>query len=85
MAQFLLVSYLIKVFISIKILNAVSCVQILLIFQAIAYYEAALKTGGQSILRLDLGELLLKLRQYEKAEKHLQLALEQNPGKLDKP
>lgn len=48
--------------------------------KAIAYYEAALKTGGQSILRLDLGELLLKLRQYEKAEKHLQLALEQNPG-----
>ncbi|XP_071825631.1 tetratricopeptide repeat protein 21B-like isoform X2 [Apostichopus japonicus] len=48
--------------------------------KAIAYYEAALKTGGQSILRLDLGELLLKLRQYEKAEKHLQMALEQNPG-----
>eukprot|EP00057_Strongylocentrotus_purpuratus_P033961 XP_793431.3 PREDICTED: tetratricopeptide repeat protein 21B [Strongylocentrotus purpuratus] len=44
--------------------------------RAINYYEAALKTGGQSFLRHDLGELLLKLRHYEKAEKTLRIALE---------
>ncbi|KAK3106370.1 hypothetical protein FSP39_018677 [Pinctada imbricata] len=44
--------------------------------KAINYYEAALKSGGQSFLRHDLAELLLRLRQYDKAEKILKLALE---------
>ncbi|XP_072174244.1 tetratricopeptide repeat protein 21B-like [Diadema setosum] len=48
--------------------------------RAINYYEAALKTGGQSFLRHDLGELLLKLRHYEKAEKTLKMALEHEPS-----
>ncbi|KAK6182507.1 hypothetical protein SNE40_010181 [Patella caerulea] len=44
--------------------------------KAISYYEAALKSGGQSFLRHDLAELLLRLRQYDKAEKVLRMALE---------
>ena len=52
--------------------------------QAINYYEAALKTGGQNFLRHDLAELLLKLRHYEKAEKVLKMALEHDPGKLNR-
>ncbi|KAJ8306896.1 hypothetical protein KUTeg_014980 [Tegillarca granosa] len=44
--------------------------------KAINYYEAALKSGGQSFLRHDLAELLIKLRQYDKAEKVLKSALE---------
>ncbi|XP_074856704.1 tetratricopeptide repeat protein 21B isoform X2 [Carettochelys insculpta] len=44
--------------------------------KAISYYEAALKTGQQNILCYDLAELLLKLGQYEKAEKVLQQALD---------
>ncbi|OCT63545.1 hypothetical protein XELAEV_18044641mg [Xenopus laevis] len=44
--------------------------------KAISYYEAALKTGQQNFLRYDLAELLLRLKQYEKAEKVLQQALD---------
>ncbi|ESO93623.1 hypothetical protein LOTGIDRAFT_189817 [Lottia gigantea] len=44
--------------------------------KAISYYEAALKAGGQAFLRFDLAELLLRLRQYDKAEKVLKQALE---------
>ncbi len=51
-------------------------------FQAINYYEAALKSGGQNFLRHDLAELLLKLRHYEKAEKVLRMALEHDPGRF---
>ncbi|KAM7154070.1 tetratricopeptide repeat protein 21B isoform 5-T5 [Macrochelys suwanniensis] len=47
--------------------------------KAISYYEAALKNGQQKILCYDLAELLLKLRQYEKAEKVLQQALDHEP------
>lgn len=48
--------------------------------QAINYYEAALKTGGQSFLRHDLAELLIKLRQLDKAEKILKIALDGESG-----
>lgn len=50
-------------------------------FQAINYYEAALKSGHQSFLRYDLAELLMKLRQYERCEKVLHEALSHDPGK----
>uniref|UniRef100_A0A670YJJ1 Tetratricopeptide repeat protein 21B n=1 Tax=Pseudonaja textilis TaxID=8673 RepID=A0A670YJJ1_PSETE len=49
--------------------------------KAISYYEAALKTGQQNILCHDLAELLLKLSQYDKAEKVLRQALDHEPGK----
>ncbi|XP_065838597.1 tetratricopeptide repeat protein 21B-like [Oscarella lobularis] len=51
--------------------------------RAINYYETALRTGGQSFLRYDLAELHLKLKQYAKAEKTLQLALEQKHETTD--
>lgn len=44
--------------------------------KAINYYEVSLNTGGQASLRHDLAELLLRLRQYDKAEKVLKQALE---------
>lgn len=44
--------------------------------KAINYYEAALKTGNQPFLRGDLAELYLKLRQYDRAEKTLMVALD---------
>ncbi|CAD5116982.1 DgyrCDS5817 [Dimorphilus gyrociliatus] len=44
--------------------------------KAINYYEAALKAGGQARLRFDLAELLVRIRQYDKAEKVLNQALE---------
>ncbi|KAJ1188379.1 hypothetical protein NDU88_005140 [Pleurodeles waltl] len=47
--------------------------------KAISYYEAALKTGQQNFLRYDLAELLLKLKQYDKAESVLQQALDHEP------
>uniref|UniRef100_A0A8C5SQI7 Tetratricopeptide repeat domain 21B n=1 Tax=Laticauda laticaudata TaxID=8630 RepID=A0A8C5SQI7_LATLA len=47
--------------------------------KAISYYEAALKTGQQNILCHDLAELLLKLSQYDKAEKVLRQALDHEP------
>ncbi|XP_077996608.1 tetratricopeptide repeat protein 21B-like [Glandiceps talaboti] len=49
--------------------------------KAINYYEAALKTGSQNFLRYDLAELLLKLRQYDKAERVLKIALEKAQAK----
>ncbi len=48
--------------------------------QAINYYEASLKTGGQAVLRHELSELLIRLRQYDKAEKVLRMALEGESG-----
>ena len=45
--------------------------------KAINYYEAALKSGNQNFLRYDLAELLLKLRQFDKAEKVVTAALSQ--------
>ncbi|KAG1679081.1 Tetratricopeptide repeat protein 21B [Nymphon striatum] len=49
--------------------------------KAINYYEAAVKTGNQNFLRYDLAQLLLKLKQYEKAQKILNIALElENQG-----
>ncbi|XP_035271756.1 tetratricopeptide repeat protein 21B-like [Anguilla anguilla] len=48
--------------------------------QAVSYYEAALKISGQDFLRNDLAELLLKMRQYEKATKILNQALDHEPG-----
>ncbi|XP_040560144.1 tetratricopeptide repeat protein 21B isoform X2 [Gallus gallus] len=44
--------------------------------KAISYYEAALKSGQQNFLYYDLAELLMKLKQYEKAEVVLQQALD---------
>ncbi len=43
--------------------------------KAINYYEAALKTANQQFLRGDLAELYLKLKQYDRAEKTLLMAL----------
>ncbi|KAK2186994.1 hypothetical protein NP493_181g04009 [Ridgeia piscesae] len=53
--------------------------------KAINYYEAALKSGGQAVLRHDLAALLLRLRQFDKAEKILKQALsqEENATELD--
>ncbi|KAG9347780.1 hypothetical protein JZ751_003795, partial [Albula glossodonta] len=48
--------------------------------QAVSYYEAALKISGQDFLRKDLAELLLKMRQYEKAKKILNQALDHDPA-----
>ncbi|XP_030344690.1 tetratricopeptide repeat protein 21B isoform X2 [Strigops habroptila] len=47
--------------------------------KAISYYEAALRSGQQNFLRYDLAELLMKLKQYEKAERVLQQALDHDP------
>ncbi|XP_061199524.1 tetratricopeptide repeat protein 21B isoform X2 [Neopsephotus bourkii] len=47
--------------------------------EAISYYEAALRSGQQNFLRYDLAELLMKLKQYEKAERVLQQALDHEP------
>lgn len=44
--------------------------------KAIVYYETALKSEAQQFLRKDLAELYLKLRQYERAEKTLNVELE---------
>ncbi|XP_070546763.1 tetratricopeptide repeat protein 21B-like [Ptychodera flava] len=49
--------------------------------KAINYYEAALKTGSQNFLRYDLAELLLKLRQYDKAERTLKAVLDREQAK----
>merc|ERR1719239_679559 len=51
--------------------------------KAINYYEASLKSGGQASLRYDLAELLLRLRQFDKAEKVLKQALEQDGQDLE--
>ncbi|XP_069503848.1 tetratricopeptide repeat protein 21A isoform X2 [Ambystoma mexicanum] len=47
--------------------------------RAISYYEAADKFSGQDFLSYDLAELLLKLKQYTKAERVLKLVLEHDP------
>uniref|UniRef100_A0A8D0L119 Tetratricopeptide repeat domain 21B n=1 Tax=Sphenodon punctatus TaxID=8508 RepID=A0A8D0L119_SPHPU len=47
--------------------------------KAIGYYETALKSSQQNFLSYDLAELLVKLRQYEKAEKVLQQDLDHEP------
>nr|XP_047917295.1 tetratricopeptide repeat protein 21B isoform X2 [Anser cygnoides] len=47
--------------------------------KAISYYEAALRSGQQNFLCYDLAELLMKLKQYEKAEIVLQQALDHEP------
>ncbi|KFZ59503.1 Tetratricopeptide repeat protein 21B, partial [Antrostomus carolinensis] len=47
--------------------------------KAISYHEAALRSGQQNFLCYDLAELLMKLKQYEKAEKVLQQALDHEP------
>lgn len=44
--------------------------------KAIIYYETALKSDTQQFLRRDLAELFLKLRQFDKAEKTIAVALE---------
>lgn len=44
--------------------------------KAVIYYETALKSETQQFLRLDLAELFLKLRQFEKAEKTIKVALD---------
>jgi tetratricopeptide repeat protein 21B len=45
--------------------------------KAISYYEAAFKQSGQLFLRHDLAQLLLRLKQYDKAEKVLKQFIEQ--------
>lgn len=50
-------------------------------FKAIGYYEAAVVNGQQSFLCYDLAELLMKLKQYERAEEVLQQALDHEPGR----
>ncbi|XP_018767037.3 tetratricopeptide repeat protein 21B isoform X2 [Serinus canaria] len=47
--------------------------------EAIGYYEAAVRSGQQNFLCYDLAELLMKLKQYEQAEKVLQQALDHDP------
>ncbi|XP_075444033.1 tetratricopeptide repeat protein 21A [Ascaphus truei] len=47
--------------------------------KAINYYEAAQKISGQDFLCHDLADLLLKLKQYNKAEKVLKQTLEHEP------
>ncbi|NWY76297.1 TT21B protein, partial [Erithacus rubecula] len=47
--------------------------------KAINYYEAAVRNGQQNFLCYDLAELLMKLKQYEQAEKVLQQALDHEP------
>ena len=44
--------------------------------KAIIYYETALKSDTQQFLRKDLAELFLKLKQFDKAEKTIDVALE---------
>ncbi|CAH3194049.1 unnamed protein product [Porites evermanni] len=52
--------------------------------KAINYYEAALKSGQQNFLRYDLAELYLKLKNYDKADKVIKSALEQEKGTMIK-
>lgn len=59
------------------------CLRQATVIQAINYYEAALKTEQQNFLRYDLAELLMKMKQYERCERVLQEALEQQPGTFD--
>jgi uncharacterized protein HemY len=46
--------------------------------KAISYYEAALKSGVQKLLRYDLAQLFFKLNQLDKAEKQVSQALNED-------
>ncbi|XP_014668422.1 PREDICTED: tetratricopeptide repeat protein 21B-like [Priapulus caudatus] len=48
--------------------------------KAINYYEKALQSGNKNYLRYDLADLLLKLRQYDRAERELEAALTRDQG-----
>lgn len=48
--------------------------------KAINYYEVAVKTGNQGFLRYDLAELHMKMKNYEKAEKVITTAMEEQKG-----
>lgn len=50
--------------------------------KAINYYEAALKSGHQKLLRYDLAQLYFKLNQFDKADKHIQHALNEEVNEL---
>lgn len=47
-----------------------------MILQAVNYYEAALNTSIKDSVCLELAELLLKLKHFERAEKIIQKALD---------
>uniref|UniRef100_A0A3P8VGK7 Tetratricopeptide repeat domain 21B n=1 Tax=Cynoglossus semilaevis TaxID=244447 RepID=A0A3P8VGK7_CYNSE len=47
--------------------------------KAINYYEAALRAEQQNVLRYDLAELLMKMKQFERCEKVLHDALDHEP------
>ncbi len=51
--------------------------------KAVLYYETALKSDMQQFLRGDLAELYFKLGQFDKAEKTLQVGLEQREEGMD--
>lgn len=44
--------------------------------KAVTYYKAAIKTGGQVILRYDLAELLFRMKRYKEADDVIASALE---------
>ncbi len=50
--------------------------------KAISYYEAALKSGHQKLLRYDLSQLYFKLNQFEKAEKQIIQSLAEEANDL---
>ena len=55
------------------------------LFQAVNYYESALKSLNQHgqlqyVLRLDLANLYLKIKNYAKAERTLQASLDHPEG-----
>lgn len=45
--------------------------------KAISYYEAAVRSGNQDFLRFDLSELHMKLKNFDKAERILKMALKE--------
>lgn len=50
--------------------------------KAISYYEAALKSGHQKLLRYDLAQLYFKLNQLDKAEKQIVQSLSEGANDL---
>ena len=50
--------------------------------KAISYYEAALKSGHQKLLRYDLAQLYFKLNQFDKAEKQIVQSLSEEANDL---
>lgn len=68
-------------FICISLLSLL-CLNCIHLFQAINYYEVALKMSEQDFLCHDLADLLLKLKKFGKAEKVLSQALDHDPGKV---